>query len=468
MINCTMSNINISGIGIYNTNEHFILRNIVASGCGLGIQFSNVSFGSILNSYAIDNTYFGILLNSSSSNNILENNIESDSDVGFELSSSNNNVLINNTADNNNIIGFGIGSFLNTEYWGIGGSNNTLLQGNTAINNNVFGFSLIDSSNNLIKNNTAIYNVGNDYFDDYTGTTSGNNTLLSNNFIISNNKIASSFSVPLTDSVNIICITILIALYCLIGYEYFSNSQRKKIRDGPKIEKAEQKSFNQRILIMQPILFGLSGSGIIVFCTFSSSFLVINFENPSYSTSYSATITQLSVFSGILVLLGGIAIIVSIIISYTTKSYNRNEIAQKFLRAGLITQIVGIVLVLLTYFDVENKINTLTAHSGALDVIQILSLNGFLVLIGGVLFISGSNVLLKTINDTIKQNKSSKITPIVGIVILIIGLALSLPAFNSLTTEFTNYIPTSLTMPVQFSYIIGPSNGVFLSLFGAI
>lgn len=232
---------------------------MVITSCGIGIQFSNVTYGSILDSRMNDNIYFGILLNSSSNNIILTNNIETGSDIGFGLVSSNNNLLINNTADNNSMQGFCLGGFLNSNYWGSGGSNNNTLKSNEAINNYIYGFTLIDSSNNLIKNNIGNYNGFGDYFD---FSNSPNNSLINNKFLVINNSFTNSLGIPLLSTTNIIIALVLITIYCLLGYMFYLNSQKRKMNNRYKKPDFKGSITNKEVI---PFVLGILGSLIIIF-----------------------------------------------------------------------------------------------------------------------------------------------------------------------------------------------------------
>ena len=172
-IDCTS---NITGVSIQNTNMYFILRKINVSNCVDGFYFDRVSFGSITNSYATNNSDNGVLLAGPSSNNILMNNVAVNNiNYGFELESlSIKNTLIDNVATQNGNGFYLVDSSDNSL------SNNTATQnGNTGIyttENLGYGFWILTSSNNSLTNNLAAQNNG----DGFSLTSSSNNSLSNN------------------------------------------------------------------------------------------------------------------------------------------------------------------------------------------------------------------------------------------------------------------------------------------------
>ena len=194
---------NETGISIQNTNKYFILKNITVSHCYTGFYFSHVIFGSISNSYAINDSYidfylefssYNSLTNNKAMNSIFDPSIIMDTTRGFILYSSSYNNLASNTAVNlSDAFLLDFSSFnsltnntaINSEYIGeiyppmnyqqpgnittnnifIGGgfilsdSSDISLTSNTAINDGE-GFVLTSSSKNTLENNIAINNTG--------------------------------------------------------------------------------------------------------------------------------------------------------------------------------------------------------------------------------------------------------------------------------------------------------------------
>ena len=106
---------NTNGVYIQNTNKYFILNNITVFHCYYGFHFTNITFGRIINSFSISNTYMGFMLDSYSlnslSNNTLSNNIATGNYWNFYIASS-NNMVVNNVASNG--IGFDLLGSKNT------------------------------------------------------------------------------------------------------------------------------------------------------------------------------------------------------------------------------------------------------------------------------------------------------------------------------------------------------------------
>ena len=118
-------NFNANGVSVQNTNKYFVLGNINVVNCIDGFYFSHVMFGSITNSFTVNNSYDGFIL----------------------TGTSNNNTLMNNVAVNNTYYGFDL---------------NTLSSNNNSANNtstqNGDGFYVTGSSGNDLSNNIAIQN----------------------------------------------------------------------------------------------------------------------------------------------------------------------------------------------------------------------------------------------------------------------------------------------------------------------
>ena len=168
-----------SGVRVENTDKYFILRNITVTGCFIGFELNNVTYGSIIGSSAT-NTSGGFSVMYSSHNNLI-NNIATNCSSGFTTGT--NNLLKNNVAINITIYGF------------TAGTNSTLI--NNTVINCWEGFYVPGNNTSLI-NNTAInsssiaFDIGYDsvteiYF----------NSTLSNNLAMNNGlgfKISSSFN----------------------------------------------------------------------------------------------------------------------------------------------------------------------------------------------------------------------------------------------------------------------------------
>ncbi len=94
-----------SGIGVSNTDLHFIIRNLHLQGdggLGLSISLDNVSNACIYHNSLI-NTWYGIHLRSSK-NNIISDNTLTRATYGIFLESSGSNIISNNTFENSGMM----------------------------------------------------------------------------------------------------------------------------------------------------------------------------------------------------------------------------------------------------------------------------------------------------------------------------------------------------------------------------
>ena len=64
-----------TGVSVQNTDKYFILQDITVLNCRYGFNFMNVTFGSIINSFATNNTNSGFLFENSN-NAVLTNKQE--------------------------------------------------------------------------------------------------------------------------------------------------------------------------------------------------------------------------------------------------------------------------------------------------------------------------------------------------------------------------------------------------------
>ena len=421
---------NESGVNIRNTDKYFVLRDITVSNCSDGFFFSYVTFGSITNSYAVNNMEDGFSL-VNSSNNTLTNNTAAFNAGGFDLGFSSNNTLINNTATNNNreiilklnngnanfsfpqfelyfssynvlinnaaiddinvnahafdlyfssynvlinnaaidnhLNGFNLVSSSNnflinntaidngsSGFLISSASNNIVLLNNRAINNYGFGFYLLDTSNTVLKNNIGIYNQQGDYYEsDY----SKNTTLLNNTFaFIYNNGLGQYFSTTLFTYENIIVIIVLIGLYVAIGYRYF-NSKKKE----PVLMQQTRSNKQLRSEFLSVGRFGVFLGVFDPFLVLITIFYYYPYVTFTHFVTLNADIVQLSPLSGFLLLGGGIIVFIGLPIIYIRpNSFNGCKIAEQISLIGFITQIMGVILALLTLIDLANAINTAT------------------------------------------------------------------------------------------------------------
>lgn len=105
------------------------------------------------------------------------------------------------------------------------------------------------------------------------------------------------------------------------------------------------------------------------------------------NSSYTITVFQLSIFSDILLLSGGLASIGSTFILFNTNDKKRLEIARYISFGGFFTQLFGLTLMLFAYNDIISEINAITTTFGSTYVIQISSLNGLLTLSGQLIVV---------------------------------------------------------------------------------
>lgn len=198
--NCALG---VDGIKIQNTNKYFVLRNITIFHCFNGFYFSNVIFGSIINSFAFNNSNYDIYLDTSFNNTLVNNTT---TNGYFELISSSNNTLVNNTAVGTikvNTNGFAVGSGFSL----INSSYNVLIN-NTATGGGSSEFSLINSSNNILKNNTGQYNGIYDYI-----VSASNKTSLINNTFTKSYPTATTSSMLSFSFIEIVGVLALLILF---------------------------------------------------------------------------------------------------------------------------------------------------------------------------------------------------------------------------------------------------------------
>lgn len=148
------SGLGVSGILIYNTDAHFILRNCMVTGTDAGnaaIRLENVTNGYLYNNTVEDNGQNGIVLRDNSDYNMVTNNTATGNNCGFHVFvGSDNNTLSYNIANNNTQHGI---------YLQNNCDNNTLIS-NTATGNGAEGIHLSNSHDTTLTDNTANENTG--------------------------------------------------------------------------------------------------------------------------------------------------------------------------------------------------------------------------------------------------------------------------------------------------------------------
>ena len=188
VISVTADNVTISGFTITDASA----SDKAGVYLGNGVSHCNVSDN------IISGKYHGIYLNQSNNNSVMNNNV-SGNDYGIYLVGSNNNSLMNNNVSGNHLgICLMISSGDNKVISNTANSNeahgiylysmcdDNLLVNNTVNSNNRSGINLMDSSYNLIQNNTAEFNAIDDQsYDAGISVESfysvgGNNTLVNN------------------------------------------------------------------------------------------------------------------------------------------------------------------------------------------------------------------------------------------------------------------------------------------------
>ncbi len=186
--NNTASNSN-DGFGFGSSSNNTLTGN-TASTNGAGFMLGISSSTNTLIGNTASTNYDGFRLVSSRNTTLTNNTASSNLYNGFYLlSSCNNNTLTSNTANNNNLYGFVLES----------SCNNNTLTGNTA-SNNTNGFYLGSSSNNILYLNSIRQNgiqVSSDsantwhngthgnYWSDYNGTDSNDDTIGDTPYVIS-------------------------------------------------------------------------------------------------------------------------------------------------------------------------------------------------------------------------------------------------------------------------------------------
>ena len=91
--NCS---IGATGIQIQNTDAYFVLTNVTVMACYVGIEFNNVTFGSVDHSFLYNSNNTGFLINSSSDSYFTNNYLTALSD-SIKIVNAPNNFFINNT-----------------------------------------------------------------------------------------------------------------------------------------------------------------------------------------------------------------------------------------------------------------------------------------------------------------------------------------------------------------------------------
>lgn len=143
--NCSTS---IPGIGIQNTDQYFVLTNITAVGCSVGIQFSNVTHGSIVNSYISNTTSFGITFNNTYNSTFINTSVLY-CNSGIQILNSSFNTFTDNSLIDNPVDGFSISYSLHNTFF-----NNTIL--NSITDNFGFHLDLFSNYNNFTLNKVTM------------------------------------------------------------------------------------------------------------------------------------------------------------------------------------------------------------------------------------------------------------------------------------------------------------------------
>ncbi len=133
-------------INIQNTSVYFQIKNCLLSHGGVGICFSNVRNGQIINNSVYNNQWIGITLKNSNGTPLLENTVCNNLWVGIRIQDSNTCTVINNNVSNNDL-----GILIET-------SNRMYFSGNQVTNNGRIGISLFLSGNNIIIDNVLVNN----------------------------------------------------------------------------------------------------------------------------------------------------------------------------------------------------------------------------------------------------------------------------------------------------------------------
>ena len=427
------------GVNVSNTDKYFVLRNITVVYCYIGFFFSHVTYGSITKSNAINNTGNGFELDFSS-NNVLTYNTASRNNVGFALEfNAYNNSLANNTANNNNIgfsifanfylygiIMFSNNTFINNTatnnsygfiisanlylYGRMLISNNTFIN-NTATSNGFFGFEIADAENTLLITNTAINNRGD-------GLYLGN---LVNTLLISNTAINNRNGFDLQDSANNI-LKNNIGIYNDVG-------------DYAGINSANTTLINNKFIII----------------------------NNRLADSFSTALFSYNNIIGIIILLGLCGTI-----SYVYFNSEKKKI--KLLEKpsdgpwyiGLVGSFLVILSTILPYITIVYGISVNT------DIFQLSIFSG-LLLLGG----AGTPILSVLIYKHAKFFDECKIAEqmsLIGLIIQMISFVLMLLAYNDIINEINSIknIASSHYIVGPYQYVINPSNGLFISLFGVV
>ena len=164
-----------TGIGIQNTDAHFIVRAchvhdgglyydaILLDSCVNGTLENNTCSSNRVGIYLLDSSNYNTL-----SNNNCSNNVETATGIG--LFHSCNNTLVNNTCSDNE--GYGVCLYFS--------DGNTLI--NNTCSNNFFGICVVASNSNTLVNNTCSNSSDYGIYLD----TSSTNTLIDNNCLESN------------------------------------------------------------------------------------------------------------------------------------------------------------------------------------------------------------------------------------------------------------------------------------------
>ena len=208
--NCSSNEI---GIDIQNTNQYFSLSNVTVIGCSLGISFTNVTHGSIVNSKVQLGSSIGIFFNLTTNSNLLNISVTSSTN-GFNITNSRYITLENNSASSisgnnfvfsnssnsalfNNVVtdgsssnkGFQLDSFSNynnltkntvnnakDSAFDINSSENNYLANNIVLQSQLYVFNLQSASNNYFLNNS----VNNSFIGFYALNSAVNNTFIKN------------------------------------------------------------------------------------------------------------------------------------------------------------------------------------------------------------------------------------------------------------------------------------------------